>query len=75
MEDRIFEAVILIEPKILKEPLDEEEYIGFFEGIASTPEIDLDGDKFLPEVLKKNAENLKNKPILLIHGRDSSLRG
>lgn len=68
MENRIFEAVILVEPEILKEPLEDDEYIGFFEGVASTPEVDLDGDRFLPEVLRKNAESLKDKPILLIHG-------
>jgi hypothetical protein len=51
------------------EPIESEEFIGVFEGVASTPDIDLDNDKFAPEVLERNAEQLVNKPILVLHGK------
>ncbi|MCS7145333.1 MAG: hypothetical protein RMJ28_06950 [Nitrososphaerota archaeon] len=49
------------------------EFIGFFEGVASTPAYDLEGDRFSEDVLRRNAERLAGKPIMLIHGRDSSV--
>ncbi|MCL7402019.1 MAG: hypothetical protein LZ168_04450 [Thaumarchaeota archaeon] len=73
MSWRTFETILFIEPLIIKEDIEEDEFIGFFEGIASTPDVDLEGDKILPEVLVKNVDNLKGKPILLLHGRESSI--
>ncbi len=49
------------------------EFIGFFEGVASSTGFDLEGDRFSEEVLRRSAERLANKPILLIHGRDAEL--
>ncbi|MCS7137225.1 MAG: HK97 family phage prohead protease [Candidatus Caldarchaeum sp.] len=52
---------------------DDEEFIGFFEGYATTADIDLDGDRFAEEALAKNTEQLVGKPVLLHHGRDRTL--
>jgi hypothetical protein len=51
------------------EPVESEEFVGIFEGIASTPDIDLDNDRFAPEALERNASQLVNKPILVLHGK------
>jgi hypothetical protein len=51
------------------EAVDSEEFIGVFEGVASTPDVDLDNDRFAPEVLARNAEQLVGKPILVLHGK------
>ena len=72
MQEKQFQAIILVEPQVVKASEDEK-FIGFFEGIASTPDVDLEGDKFLPEVLAKNAERLKGKPILLLHGKNKEV--
>ena len=72
MAEKEFTAIILFTPEIVKAEEDDK-FIGFIEGVASTPDIDLEGDKFLPEVLAKNAENLKGKPILLLHGRNKEV--
>jgi len=48
---------------------DDEGFIGFFEGIASTPDVDLEGDRFAPEVLERSVDQLRGKPILILHGR------
>ena len=72
MNEKQFQAIILVEPQVVKASEDEK-FIGYFEGIASTPDVDLEGDKFLPEVLAKNAERLKGKPILLLHGRNKEV--
>jgi len=72
MQEKEFQAIILVEPKVIKAEEDEK-FIGFIEGIASTPDVDLEGDKFLPEVLARNAEQLKGKPILLLHGRNKEI--
>lgn len=74
MSVKTFETILFIEPLIVKEDV-EDEFIGFFEGIASTADVDIEGDKILPEVLMKNTENLRGKPILLLHGRESSIGG
>jgi hypothetical protein len=62
-----------MEPSIVKGDTEEVESIGFFEGVASTPDVDLGGDKILTEVLVKNVDSLKGKPILLLHGGESSI--
>jgi len=63
-----FESTLVV--KVEKaEPIESEEFIGVFEGIASTPDIDLDNERFHPDVLKKNAEKLVGKPILFYHGK------
>jgi len=49
------------------------EFVGFFEGVASSTGFDLEGDRFSEEVLSRNAERLVGRPILLIHGRDAEL--
>lgn len=73
-EDKVsFQAIVEIVPEVVKDSGDEE-FIGIFEGVASTPQIDLEGDAFTVDVLSKNAEKLKNKPILFGHGRDPKLR-
>ncbi|RLG00567.1 MAG: hypothetical protein DRN49_02745 [Thaumarchaeota archaeon] len=72
MQEKQFQAIILVEPQVVKASEDEK-FIGYFEGIASTPDVDLEGDKFLPEVLAKNAERLKGKPILLLHGKNKEV--
>ena len=69
-----FQAIIEISPEIVKDAEKDEEYIGYFEGIASTPQIDLEGDAFTVDVLKENVERIKGKPILFGHGRDPKLR-
>ena len=51
------------------EPAESEEFIGIFEGVASTPDVDLDNDRFAPEVLQRNAEQLVGKPVLVLHGK------
>ena len=61
-EEKDFDLIILFtEPLIVKDAADEE-FIGFFEGIASTPDVDLQGERFAPDVLMANAEKLKGKP-------------
>ena len=72
MQEKQFQAIILVEPQVVKASEDEK-FIGYFEGIASTPDVDLEGDKFTPEVLAKNAERLKGKPILLLHGKNKEV--
>ena len=72
MNEKQFQAIILVEPQVIKASEDDK-FIGYFEGIASTPDVDLEGDKFLPEVLAKNAEKLKGKPILLLHGKNKEV--
>ena len=67
-----FTLLILLEPYISK-AVEDEKFIGFIEGVASTPDVDLQGDKFLPEVLEKNVEKLKGKPILLLHGHNKEV--
>ena len=62
MNEKQFQAIILVEPQVVKASEDEK-FIGYFEGIASTPDVDLEGDKFLPEVLAKNAERLKESEM------------
>jgi len=63
-----FEATLIV--KVEKaDQVDDEEFIGVFEGIASTPDVDLDNERFHPDVLKKNAESLVGKPILFYHGK------
>ena len=69
-----FQAIIEITPEIIKDAKEDEEFIGYFEGVASTPQIDLEGDAFTVDVLKENAEKLKDKPILFGHGRDPKLK-
>ena len=69
-----FQAIIEISPEIVKDAEKDEEYIGYFEGIASTPQIDLEGDAFTVDVLRENVERIKGKPILFGHGRDPKLR-
>jgi hypothetical protein len=71
-ENKNFNLVVLFQPEVIKAGEDEK-FIGFIEGVASTPDIDLEGDKFLPEVLARNAESLKGKPILLLHGRNKEV--
>jgi hypothetical protein len=71
-ENKNFNLVVLFQPEAIKAGEDEK-FIGFIEGVASTPDIDLEGDKFLPEVLARNAESLKGKPILLLHGRNKEV--
>jgi len=51
------------------EAVESDEFIGVFEGVASTPDVDLDNDRFAPEVLARNAEQLVGKPILVLHGK------
>jgi hypothetical protein len=51
------------------EAVESDEFIGVFEGVASTPDVDLDNDRFAPEVLARNAEQLVGKPILILHGK------
>jgi len=67
-------VVYLDEVAVKSAEKEDDKFIGFFEGIASTPDKDLEGDRFSPEALKKNAESLKGKPILLIHGKSSELK-
>ena len=69
-----FQAIIEITPEIVKDAKEDEDFIGYFEGVASTPQIDLEGDAFTVDVLKENAERLKGKPILFGHGRDPKLK-
>lgn len=73
MSEKTFQTLLFIEPLIVRGEDIEEEFIGFFEGVASTPDVDLEGDKILPDVLVKNVDNLRGKPILLLHGRDSKV--
>ncbi|GEM_PF-2103299 len=73
MLGKTFQTILPIERLITKEIIEEDEFIGFFEGVASTPDVDLEGDKILPSVLVKNVDNLKGKPILLLHGRESNI--
>ena len=73
-EKVVFQAIIEIKPEIVKDAKEDEEFIGYFEGVASTPQIDLEGDAFTVDVLKENAERLKGKPILFGHGRDPKLK-
>ncbi|MEM3409795.1 MAG: hypothetical protein QW724_00230 [Nitrososphaerota archaeon] len=73
MSEKTFQTILFIEPLIVKEDIGEEEFIGFFESTASTADVDLEGDKILPEVLIENARNLKGKPILLPHSREMDL--
>ncbi|MEM0382396.1 MAG: hypothetical protein QW580_07060 [Nitrososphaerota archaeon] len=68
MSQNNFSAII--EVRVEKSTDADGEFIGYFEGIASTPAYDLEGDRFSEEVLKKNAERLVDKPILLLHGKD-----
>ncbi|MEM1583156.1 MAG: hypothetical protein QXF28_00540 [Nitrososphaerota archaeon] len=75
MSEKAFQTILFLEPVMVKEDIAEEEFIGFFEGIASTADVDLEGDKIMPEVLIENARNLKGKPILLLHGRESGIGG
>ncbi len=67
-----WETILHIQPLIYKD-LDEGGFIGFFEGLASTPEVDLEGDRISPDTLRENTERLRGKPIMLIHGRDPLL--
>ncbi|MEM4342194.1 MAG: hypothetical protein QXF97_06545 [Candidatus Caldarchaeum sp.] len=69
METKTFETLIIIQPEVVKDSTEDDKFIGFFEGIASTPDIDLEGDRFTPEVLTKNAEKLVGKPVMLVHGK------
>lgn len=73
MSGESFSAIVDVWVEKSAEPMGADEFIGYFEGVASTPAYDLEGDRFSEEALKKNAERLSNKPILLIHGRDPSL--
>jgi len=68
-----FSAIVDVWVEKSAEDLEAEEFIGYFEGVASTPAFDLEGDRFSEDVLRRNAERLSDKPILLIHGRDPSL--
>lgn len=68
-----FQAVILIDEITAKAVAADEKFIGYFEGIASTPDRDLEGDRFAEDVLKKNAAALVGKPILLLHGKNHEL--
>ncbi|MEM2257815.1 MAG: hypothetical protein QXU87_04015 [Candidatus Caldarchaeum sp.] len=68
-----FQAIVEIVPEVVKDSSDEE-FIGYFEGVASTPQIDLEGDAFTVDVLQANAERLKEKPILFGHGKDQKLK-
>ncbi len=61
-------AIAELTPLIVKD-VSSEGFIGFFEGIAATPEVDLEGDRFSPEALARGAEQLRGRPILLLHGR------
>lgn len=75
MSEKTFQTILFVEPVMVKEDIGEEEFIGFFEGVASTADVDLEGDKILPDMLIENARNLKGKPILLLHGRESGIGG
>ncbi|MEM2003156.1 MAG: hypothetical protein QXQ37_00700 [Nitrososphaerota archaeon] len=48
---------------------DNDEFIGYIEGIASTTALDLDNERFSPEFLEKNVEKLVGKPIRVVHGK------
>ncbi|MEM4281510.1 MAG: HK97 family phage prohead protease [Candidatus Caldarchaeum sp.] len=67
-----WEASIPVKPCVVK-GFDEEGFIGFFEGFAATPDIDLEGERFTEEVIIKNTEKLLGKPVLLMHGRDKTV--
>ena len=73
MQETSFQAIVEIAPEIVKDPGDDE-FIGYFEGVASTPQIDIEGDAFSVDVLQANAERLKGKEILYGHGKDPALR-
>ncbi|MCS6783797.1 MAG: HK97 family phage prohead protease [Candidatus Caldarchaeum sp.] len=63
-----WEANIVVRPCLMKE--DAGEFAGFFEGVAATDDVDLEGDRFSEEVLKSNAAKLVGRPVLMFHGRD-----
>jgi len=73
MQETSFQAIVEIAPEIVKDSGDDE-FIGYFEGVASTPQIDIEGDAFSVDVLQANAERLKGKEILYGHGKDPALR-
>lgn len=66
-----WETCLNIRPELRKDV--DEEFAGFFEGFAATPDPDLEGDRFAEEVIERNAENLRGRPVLLMHGRNSSV--
>ncbi|MEM1943786.1 MAG: hypothetical protein QXY50_00875 [Candidatus Caldarchaeum sp.] len=65
----LWKASIPVKPCISKS--EDDEFIGFFEGIATTSNVDLEGDRFTEEVLARNTERMLGRPVLLHHGRDS----
>ncbi|GBC68381.1 hypothetical protein HRbin01_00062 [archaeon HR01] len=68
----LWETILEIRPLSFRE-WDEGGFIGFFEGIAATPETDLEGDRLSPNTLRENAARIRGKPIMLIHGQHPSV--